>query len=167
VLFTVFRRAAGSDCVVQAARFSRDLFAGLQDPTLHAWTLEDRLMDVLGRRARLRNQDGELEDPDALELAKTEVMHPGVRTRMIDALANVDENWLAENAVDVVRAEPNRWQEILVAFEIAGSDRVGEVAAKLVLAGLADADEVERWSVKGLDGRALKQVRTALVKARR
>lgn len=149
--FARFAELPEAEAVARAATRHPERFHGVRDATRRNQPLETRLRSFLSKRIGVRDERGRPLDPIATELARSEVGGDGDVTRLLLALASVDDSWLADHAVALVGAHPERAADLVEALAQTASDRTATVVRELLEAGLACREALRRRARKNLD----------------
>jgi hypothetical protein len=124
MFFESYPTAAGRELVAEAAKNHRQLFRGVPSPFQDSTTLEWQLLRTIGTLAR----NG---DADALALAYAEVVRVGGQgNAAIAALTQIDPQWVAIHAEEIVRADVMSAAPLLINLQESAVD-VGDVGERI------------------------------------
>ncbi len=107
IFFQGHRHAACGNRVVTLLAGDRSLFAGVPDPIHPDVDLESRLLATLAARVTAY-------DTAALQLAMNEVLLPGKAGPLMAALAELEPDWLVQNAERIVSGNPEDGATLLI-----------------------------------------------------
>jgi predicted DNA-binding WGR domain protein len=130
IFFENHPEAAGAARVEEIVTGDRSLFDGVME---QGYDLGFSLRRALGARARIGITH-------AVDLAKIEILRPGMASGVIAGLSVHEPDWMIQHAEEIVRATPTVLGTLLYRVHAVGRD-VGEVGERLARANLVPAAE--------------------------
>lgn len=97
------RMAPGSERLAAIARQHGARFATIADPDHPAWTVENELLTALKFRGFVRDDSGQLVDPEAHELLREAVRAGKNPDLVVYTFGRLEPDWLAANAAEIVK----------------------------------------------------------------
>lgn len=150
--------APGAARLWELADTQRDLFAPEFPGCSTGRTLDDEFVKALSEG--FRNCD---RDERRLRVVRAEAFRPGNREDLLTALLDGDGEWVQAHKIEIARAQPDRWKDLLKAIGIVGTDdQLGSLAATIVADGLATRAEVIAFAKKSFSRAARAQIEHAL-----
>ena len=85
--------------------------ATIADPDVPGRMIDDALLSALANRGFLRDDAGQLVDPEALEIMRHAVL--AGKTLYLDSLGRLDRDWFAAHTVAIVIASPQLLRDVV------------------------------------------------------
>jgi hypothetical protein len=150
--------APGAERIVELLRHQRHLFPVSEKGWCSGTTLDQDVTRVLGQRLTHVGVDRR-----SLVLARREALrHGSGRGPLLSALVERDGAWVRRHAIAIARVPERRWQQLLSAFESRDLDNVGEIAARIVSAGIASRADVLAYTREHFRGYGAGAIEQAL-----
>jgi hypothetical protein len=111
--FSALRNAPGSERLTAIAREHGARMATISDPDYPNYTVENTLLTALEYRGFLRDDKGQLVDPEALEVMRRAVLSGKNPNDVLFTFAEQDPVWFAAHAVDIVTASPKLIRQVV------------------------------------------------------
>ena len=150
--------APGAVRLWELADTRRDLFAPEFPGCSKGRTLDDEFVKALSMGFRKCDRDER-----RLRVARAEAFRPGNREDLLTALLDGDGEWVQTHTIEIARAQPDRWKDLLNAIRfVRTDDQLGPLAATIVAERLATREQVITFAKESLSQAPRTQIEHAL-----